>query len=132
MEYVKVKRLIQVGSNPGQKYLARLFLGSEVTMDQLCTEISESCTVGYPDVLATLKAMDLVMSKHLVRGSVIRMNLLGSFVPSLRAKAQETLDAVDASTIKGARCRFVASKHLKSSLSKTSFTERNLEIKGLQ
>lgn len=132
MEYVKVKRLIQVGASPGQKYLARLFRGSEVTIGQLCTEISESCTVGEPDVYATLKAMELVIARHLVRGSAVRLNLLGSFVPSLSAKAQETLDAVDASTIKGARCRFVASKHLKSSLSKTSFTERNLEIKGLQ
>ena len=52
---LRLKRLIQVGANPGQKYLARLFRSNDVTMDQLCEEISESTTVSYPAFLACLK-----------------------------------------------------------------------------
>jgi len=131
-KYVKVKRLIQVGANPGLKYLARLFRSNDVTMDQLCEEISESTTVSYPDVLACLKALEITVSRHVMNGEAVKFAYLGSFIPAIKAKAQDELDMVDASTIKAFRCRFYPSPEFKRSLSKTGFAEANLEIKGLQ
>ncbi len=132
IKFVKVQRNIQVGADPGIKFMARLFRGNDVGMDQLCQEISESTTVSYPDVLACLKALEITVSRHVMNGSAIKLGYLGSFIPSLKVKAQGTLNLVDASTIKYARCRFNASPEFKRSLAKTGFAEANLEIKGLQ
>ena len=132
IKYVKVKRLIQVGANPGQKYLARIFRSNDVTMDQLCEEISESTTVSYPDVLACLKALEITVSRHVMNGEAVKFAYLGYFIPAIKAKAMDELNMVDASTIKAFRCRFYPSPEFKRSLSKTGFAEANLEIKGLQ
>ena len=132
IKYVRVKKLIQTGANPGQKYLARIFRGNDVSMDQLCQEITESTTVSYPDVLACLKALEISISRHVLNGSAVKLGYLGSFIPAIKATAMDDLDMVDASTIKMARCRFYASPEFKRSLAKTSFSEANLEIKGLQ
>ena len=91
IKYVKVKRLIQVGANPGLKYLARLFRSNDVTMDQLCEEISESTTVSYPDVLACLKALEITVSRHVMNGEAVKFAYLGSFIPAIKAKAQDEL-----------------------------------------
>ncbi|MFA7082162.1 MAG: hypothetical protein WC135_06060 [Bacteroidales bacterium] len=64
--------------------------------------------------------------------SAVKFNHLGSFIPAIRVKAQETLTSVDASTIKAVRCRFYPSPEFKRSLAKTGFAEANLEIKELQ
>ncbi len=132
IKFVKVQRNIQVGADPGIKFMARLFRGNDVSMDQLCQEITESTTVSYPDVLACLKSLEITVSRHVQNGSAVKLGYLGSFIPAIKAKVQDTLDLVDASTIKGARCRFFASPEFKRSLAKTGFAEVNLEIKGLQ
>lgn len=132
IKFVKVQRNLQVGSNPGIFFLARLFRSNDVSMDQLCQEITESTTINYADVLATLKSLEVNISRHITNGSAVKLGYLGSFIPSLKVKAQATLTDVDASTIKSARCRFNASPEFKRSLAKTSFSEANLEIKGLQ
>ncbi|MFA7081661.1 MAG: HU family DNA-binding protein [Bacteroidales bacterium] len=132
IKFVKVQRNIQVGATPGIKFLARLFRGNDVSMDQLCQEITESTTVSYPDVLACLKSLEITVSRHIQNGSAVKLNYLGSFIPSIKVKAQTNLESVDASTIQSAKCRFYASPDFKRSLAKTGFAEANLEIKGLQ
>ena len=132
LKYVKIQRNIQVGADPGIKFMARLFRGNDVTMDELCQVISESTTVSYPDVLACLKALEINVSRFIQNGSAVKLGYLGSFIPSIKVKVQDTLDMVDASTIQSARCRFYPSPIFKNQLAKTSFSEANLEIKGLQ
>ncbi|MCK9163533.1 MAG: hypothetical protein M0O93_04210 [Bacteroidales bacterium] len=132
IKYVKVQRLIPVGANPGLKFLARLFRSNDVTMDQLCQEISESTTVSFPDVLACLKALEITVSRHIMNGEAVKFAYLGSFIPAIKAKVQDALEDVDASTIKTVRCRFYPSPDFKRSLAKTSLAEANLDMKGLQ
>ncbi|MBP6429948.1 MAG: hypothetical protein KA273_06065 [Bacteroidales bacterium] len=132
LKYVKIQRNIQVGADPGIKFMARLFRGNDVTMDELCQVISESTTVSYPDVLACLKALEINVSRFIQNGSAVKLGYLGSFIPSIKVKVQDTLADVDASTIQSARCRFYPSPIFKNQLAKTSFSEANLEIKGLQ
>ena len=132
IEYVRVKKTIHTGFNPGEKYLARIFRSGDVSMDELCTEITQSTTVSYPDVLACLKALEINVSRHILAGRAVKFNLLGSFIPGLKAKAMETLEEVDASTIVKAKCRFYPSPSFMNDLAKTSFNLRDLEVKGYQ
>ena len=74
IKFVKVKRNITVGSNPGEKYLARLFRGTDVSIDQIANEISEATTVSYPDVLACLKAMETHILKYILAGQAVKLS----------------------------------------------------------
>ena len=132
IKYVKVKRFIGVGEFPGDKYLARILRSNDVSMDQLCEEISESTTVSYPDVLACLKALEITVSRHIMNGSAVKFAYLGSFIPAIKATAMLELDDVDASTIKTVRCRFNPTPEFKRSLAKTKLSEADLNVTGLQ
>lgn len=131
VEYIKVKRTINVGDNPGEKFLARIFRGQDVEMDQIARDIANSTTISYPDVLGCLKAMEIQISKYILNGQSVKLGLLGSFIPTIHAKAQNVVDEVDANTIKRFSCRFFPSKNLKSQFAKCSFKEKSLEIRGL-
>lgn len=130
--YVRVRRRISVGSNPGMKYLARCFRSHDVSMDTIAKEISNSTTVSYPDVLACLKALEIAVSAHVLNGSAVKFNYLGHFIPSIQAKACDNLAQVDVSTIKRARCRFYPSPAFMKDLTKTQFVLKDLEVKGYQ
>ncbi len=132
IRYVRVFKKVNVGAAPGMKYLARLFRGNDVTIDQLCQEITESTTLSYPDVLACLKAFEINIAKHVQNGSAVKFNILGSFIPKIKATAKETLEEVDASTIKNFSCRFYPSVDFKRNLAKANFVEAELNIKGIQ
>ncbi|MFV0501853.1 MAG: hypothetical protein ACK5MH_09720 [Bacteroidales bacterium] len=132
IDYVRVKKMIHTGFSQGEKFMARIFRNSDVSMEELCTEITQSTTVSYPDVLACLKALEINVSRHILAGRAVKFSLLGSFIPALKAKAMDTLEEVDASTIIKARCRFYPSPSFMSDLSKTSFNLRDIEVKGYQ
>jgi predicted histone-like DNA-binding protein len=131
VEYVKVKRTVSVGNEPGEKYLARIYRGSDVELEQIANDISEATTISYPDVLACLKAMEIHISKYILSGQSVKFGILGSFIPTIHAKAQATPDFVTANTIKRFTCRFLPSVSFKTKFAKCSFREANLEVKGL-
>jgi predicted histone-like DNA-binding protein len=132
INYVRVRRRIAVGQTPGVKFLARCFRSHDVTMDTIAKEISNATTVSYPDVLACLKALEIAVSAHVLNGSAVKFNYLGHFIPSIQAKACDTLEEVDISTIKRAKCRFYPSVAFMKDLAKTQFVLKDLEVKGYQ
>ncbi|MBR1769895.1 MAG: HU family DNA-binding protein [Bacteroidales bacterium] len=132
MYYVKVKRTISVGREPGIKFVARLFRGKDVEIEQVAQEISEATTVGEPDVLACLKALESVISRHVQNGSAVKLGLLGSFIPSLKAQAQKNREKVTADTIKRIACRFYPTPNFKKTLKSTRLEEKDLKVKGYE
>lgn len=131
IEYVKVKREIFTGSNPGERYLARLYRNQDVDLDMIAESISNSTTLSYADVLAVLKSLELEISRNVLNGSAVKLGFLGAFIPSIKAKSQLDVDKVDANTITRFSCRFYPSTKFKHTLKKVKFQEANLEVKGL-
>ena len=131
IKYVKVKRDIHVGQNPGERYVARLFRNLDLTLDDIAATISNSTTISYADVLATLKALEIEISKAVLNGSAVKLGYLGSFVPTIRAKSQLDADKVDATTITRFTCRFMPSVSFKHTLSKVKYQEADLKVKGI-
>lgn len=131
IKYVKVKRDIHVGQNPGERYVARLFRNLDLTLDDIAATISNSTTISYADVLATLKALEIEISKAVLNGSAVKLGYLGSFVPTIRAKSQLDAEKVDATTITRFTCRFMPSVSFKHTLSKVKYQEADLEVKGM-
>ena len=131
VNYVKVKRNILVGNNPGEKYVARLVRNTDVSLDELAESIANSTTITYADVLATLKALEIEISKAILSGSAVKLGYLGSFIPQMNAKSQLDIDTCDASSITRYSCRFYPSTKFKHNLKQAKFSEKNMEIKGL-
>lgn len=131
VNYVKVKRNIMVGNNPGEKYVARLVRNTDVSLDELAESIANSTTITYADVLATLKALEIEISKAILNGSAVKLGYLGSFIPQMNAKSQLEIDTCDASSITRYSCRFYPSPKFKHNLKQAKFNEKNMDIKGL-
>lgn len=131
VNYVKVKRDIHVGQNPGERYVARLVRNQDIDLDSIAESISNSTTISYADVIATLKALEIEISKAILNGSAVKLNYLGSFIPQLNAKSQLDIDTCDASSITRYSCRFYPSTKFKHNLKQAKFGEKNMEIKGL-
>ena len=131
INYVKVKRNIMVGNNPGERYVARLVRNQDIDLDSIAESISNSTTISYADVIATLKALEIEISKAILNGSAVKLNYLGSFIPQMNAKSQLDIDTCDASSITRYSCRFFPSTKFKHNLKQAKFSEKNMEIKGL-
>ena len=131
IQFVKTKRNILFGNNPGEKYVAALHRSADVSIDQLCEEISHSTTVSYPDVLAVLKAMEIHISAHIQNGAAVKFGMLGAFIPSIKATAMESAEDANANSIRRLTCRFYPSVHFRRNLAKAKYEEANLDIKGL-
>src|SRR5574344_251702 len=132
MDYVRIQRNIHTGATPGTKYLARIYRKGNISMDSLCTEISEATTMSYPDVLGVLKALEISISRHVLNGEGVKLELLGSFLPALRVKAQTALDKVTPDTIQRARCRFYPSAKFATQLQKVGYNLVDLTVHGYQ
>ncbi len=132
IKYVKVKKMIHCGENPGEKFLARLYRNQDVTLEQIAKEISDATTISEADTLACLKALEINIAKYILQGQAVKLEYLGSFIPAISAKAQESADKVDANTIKRFFCRFYPSAKFKKQLSANAkFQHTDLEVKGL-
>ncbi|MBR5254221.1 MAG: hypothetical protein IKV46_04185 [Bacteroidales bacterium] len=131
IKYVKVKRNILLGENPGERYVARLFRGQDVNLDTIAETISNSTTVSFSDILAVLKALEMEISRAVLSGSAVKLGYLGSFFPTISAKSQPEAEKVDATTIKKFSCRFLPSSSFKHSLAKVKYQEADIEVKGL-
>ena len=131
VNYVKVKRTISVGNDPGEKFIARIVREQSVDLDQIAEEISGASTMSKADVLGVLQQLQVQMKAHLLRGASVKLDLLGYFTPSLRAKAVATPDEVNAQSIKGVHINFKPSKWLSKEVKNVSFRLVDPTVKGL-
>ncbi len=131
VNYVKVKRMVHVGENPGEKFMARLWRNQDINLDTIAEEISNSTTMNYADVIGVVKALEQQISKYIMNGSAVKLGMLGSFVPAISAKACESADDVTNESIKRVKCLFKPSVKFRNLLAKASLKEKDLTVKGL-
>ncbi len=131
VNFVKVKRNINFGENPGERFVARLYRGTDISLDHLAEDISNATTIAFPDVIACLKALEMNISKYIQNGQAVKLGYLGSFTPAIKAKSQENADDVNADTIKRFWCRFFPSTDFKRELGKCKFSLTDLNVKGM-
>lgn len=131
IQYVIVKRDINVGNNPGEKYLAQMVREQPVDLDLIAEQIAGASTMSKADVMGVLQQLQEEMSYHLTRGASIRLGLLGTFTPYLRSKAQLDVDLVKASTIKGLHITFRPSTWLNIKIKNVGYTLVDPEVKGI-
>ena len=131
ISYVVVKRDIHVGNNPGEKYIARMVREQSVDLNYIAEQIAGASTMSKADVMGVLQQLQVEMSYHFLRGASVKLGLLGTFTPYLRAKSQLNADEVKASTIKGLHITFRPSSWLSVKIKGASFNLIDPNIKGL-
>ena len=131
IQYVIVKRDINVGDNPGEKYIAQMVREQPVDLDLIAEQIAGASTMSKADVMGVLQQLQVEMSYHLTRGASVRLGLLGTFTPYLRAKAQLDVDLVKASTIKGLHITFRPSTWLNIKIKNVGYMLVDPEVKGI-
>lgn len=132
IEFIRVQRNIQVGPNPGLKYLAVIKRGRKVQMDDIYKDMTDLSSLSRGDIKNTIDNFMLVVSKYLKDGRSVDMGEFGEFQVNLRANAMDTLEDVTAKTIKTISISFRMGKELKLLIEETPKVLGSLEAKGYQ
>ncbi len=133
IKYVRVKRIIQVGASPGQKYLARQVNNKTVSFEQIAERVQAHSSMTKADVYASFMQAVEEITEELMEGNPVQLGELGTVYPTFNAKAMEELDQVDITTISKPKLRFLFSKKLREKMKTVALVlDKSQEIKGLQ
>jgi predicted histone-like DNA-binding protein len=130
--YTKVKRRIAVGTTPGIKFIAVISRNGFLSQEQLIKRISGASALAEGDVLACLRQLQIEIADSTMNGITVELDQLGNFTPYIKAKAKDTLEEVDTSTIKRTRVNFVPNKLFKTKLKSSGYEYRDPAPTGLQ
>lgn len=131
IQFVRVKRNIIFGPNPGEKFIARIVREQSVDLDYIAEQVAGASTMSKADVMGVLQQLQVEMSYHLLRGATVKLGLLGTFSPNLRAKSQESADLVKADSIKGLHIAFRPSPWLTYQIRNAKFNFVDTSIKNI-
>ncbi len=129
--YTRIKKKISTGSNPGLKHIAVISRNGSMSEEQLIQRIAGASSLAENDVLSALRALQIVITDATMNGITVKLNQLGTFTPYLKARAMESAEEVDASSIKGIRVNFRPNVRFKDKLKSAYFEYRNPAPKGL-
>ena len=57
IQYVKIKRMVSVGSNPGEKFQARIKRSQMIEEKDLCEEITQATTLARGEVRLVIELL---------------------------------------------------------------------------
>ena len=133
IRYVRVQRNIQVGADPGIKFLARQVNNDTVSFDQIAERVQAHSSMTKADVYASFMQAVEEITEELMEGNPVQLGELGTVYPTFNAKAMEELDQVDITTISKPKLRFLFSKKLREKMKTVALVlDKAQEIKGLQ
>lgn len=132
IEFIRVQRNIQVGPNPGLKYLAVIKRGKKVQMEDIYKDITDLSSLSRGDIKNTIDNFMLVVGKYFKDGRSVDMEEFGEFQVNLRSKAMDSLEEVTSKTIKTPSISFRMGKELKRIMEETPKVLGALEAKGYQ
>jgi predicted histone-like DNA-binding protein len=93
-------------------YVAKVARANVVDTDILAEEIAAMCTASEGDVLMVLRNMEHVIKNHLSKGDVVKLSSLGTFSPTIRAKAVDKADDVNQFSIESTGINFKPTQRL--------------------
>ena len=87
-------------------YYAQIAPITPLNLEDICTNITEVCTVTRHDVKCVLSALQAEIVKACQNGQSVRLGDLGSFRPTISGSGAVDHKDVKASMIQRVRCRF--------------------------
>lgn len=105
---------------PG-KFYAAMTDRYEISFDQLLQEITDISTVSIGDTHNVLQTLIHLIRKHLQEGRTLKVGDLGTYYVTINSNGEDSIEDVDANSIKKANIRFRAGVKLKDAMSRLSF-----------
>lgn len=132
IRYIRIMRKISVGATPGNKFLAKIFMGEAYDFNKIAAIIAETSAMSEGDIMSVLKQLEKVISWQLLMGHPVKLGMLGTFYPGISAKAVNTFEEVTPETIRRIYCRFRPSVWLNKELREAKKSIEELDVKGYQ
>ncbi|MCK9163673.1 MAG: hypothetical protein M0O93_04935 [Bacteroidales bacterium] len=133
IKYVAVERMISVGLNPGIKFLARPVKKETISFDQIADRVQSHSSLTKADVYASFMQSLEEVTEELMEGNPVELGDYGIIYPVFSAKAMDTLEEVDASTISSPTLRFLFSNMLRKKMKTVDVVlDKSKDIKGIQ
>lgn len=132
IKYVPVKRMIHVGYNPGEKYVAKIAQDNLIDIWKVADMISETSALSKGDILSVLIQYETILEWSFFEGNAIQLGRMGKLIPGFHATAVDTIEEVNATTIKRIFVRFSPTKRFSKRLKEAKVAPMQLNFKGLQ
>lgn len=113
-----------VSTVPGKErkgYFAGKALGSTIETDQLCSQISEKCSLTSADVKAVIEALVGEMALELIYGNSIRVGDLGIFTASITSEVVDTKEELKPNKVYVKAISYLPSVRLKRAMRRAKF-----------
>jgi len=107
-----------------KKWYALATLGEELTIDDLVRKIEKFSSFSEADIRGIIIAMENVIKEEMTNGKVIRLDVLGSFYPSLSSVGTESEEDFTADNIKSARAIYRPGKRISNALLRADFKKK--------
>ena len=111
--YVVSKRMIGIGQEKAEKFVARSFSVADIDFNQLCEQVTSQGMVPRGIVKSVLDGLIDALCTYVSIGATVRLGEFGSIRPGLNCKSQDEAKDVTADTIYRQKMIFVPGKRLK-------------------
>ena len=114
--YIKKRQKLVSKGTVSEAYLAKVSYGNYVNSELLAAEVSKRSSVSAATVMPVLREVEECMSGHLAAGDVVKLDSIGTFAPTITAKAQDSPKKVNQFSITKTGVLFRPSKRLKEAI----------------
>lgn len=95
IKYIKKHQKLTGRGEVKDVYLAKVSYGNYVNTEALAAEVSKQGSVSAATVMMVLREVEECMSRHLAAGDVVKLDSIGTFAPTITAKAQDSAEKVN-------------------------------------
>lgn len=106
ISYIKKYQKVLQDGKMVERYLAKVSYNTYVTENTLAEEISKMSTASVADVKLVLAALEDRISFHITSGDVVKLQTLGAFYPTIKARSVDDPEMVNQFSIIGKGVRF--------------------------
>lgn len=108
-----------------KKWYANAVLDEELTVDDLVKKIEKFSSFSEADIRGIIIAMENVIKEEITNGKIIRLDVLGSFYPSLSSEGVEKKEDFAAANIKGVKANYRPGKRILDALTLIDFKKKS-------
>lgn len=121
--YKKIKRLITVGSNPGEKFLAAIANQGRITTDQLMAYVQSTSSISEQDITLLFRSLAKIIKENVEMGRGVNLQDLGVFLPGFKSNGELNIDDVSADNIEKVTVGFRPAPKFRDEIKKAGVEE---------
>lgn len=107
-----------------KKWYANAVLNEELTVDDLVKKIEKFSSFSEADIRGIIVAVENVIKEEITKGKIIRLDVLGSFYPSLSTDGVENEEDFTAENIKSVKAIYRPGKRILEALKLVNFKKK--------